>query len=397
MRKKKILMVQGSLQAGGAEKAMVSLLNTLTPDKYEIDLMLLLKTGLFYDQVPKWVNIIDAPFPFSCLAHRPTDLRFYIHHLFFWIKKIRRVISAKHQHSIHFIQSLWKQWRDDIPIFDKQYDVAYGGQGGECNYFIIDKVIAKRKILWIHTDYDKSGYNIDFDRPYFKAASVVATMSPEAKHVLQKDFPESADHVLFLQNITNGKLIHKMAEEPINDSSFKFMDKGLNIISVGRLAPTKNFSRALQAAALLKKKCVSFHWTIIGEGDQHKMLEIQKNNLGLEYYVSFIGIRSNPYKYMVHTDILVVSSDFEGRSISIDEAQILGLPVITTNYPTAPDAVSDGETGLICEMSSKGIADAIELLWKNKRLYNHIKSSLKKKSDGNVCEIENYYKIFDEF
>lgn len=396
MRKKKILVVQGSLQAGGAEKATVSFLNTLPQERYEVDLMLSSRTGLFYKQVPEWVNIIDAPYPFNCLAHKPVDWRFYIKHSpFMWVKKVIRTYIAKHQSKFHLIQSLWKQWRDDIPVFDKEYDIAYGGQEGCANYYIIDNVKANRKILWIHSDYEKLKYVDDFDRTYFKRASVVATMSPKARDILQKHFPESADHIWFLENITNGSMIRKMAAEEINDDRFKLVE-GVNLVSVGRLSLPKNFGRAVRVASVLKKRGVVFHWTIVGEGPLRSTLESQAKELGVDDVVSFIGLRSNPYQYVSKSDILVVTSDYEGRSIAIDESQVLGVPVITTNYPTAKDAVVDGETGLICDMTPEAIADAVMRLESDKSLYAHICQSLECKKDGNVKEIEKYFKAFGE-
>lgn len=396
MKKKKILVVQGSLQAGGAEKATVSFLNTLPQERYEVDLMLSSRTGLFYKQVPEWVNIIDAPYPFNCLAHKPVDWRFYIKHSpFMWVKKVIRTYIAKHQSKLHLIQSLWKQWCDDIPVFGNEYDIAYGGQEGCTNYYIIDKVKAKRKILWIHSDYEKLEYVDDFDRTYFKRASVVATMSPKARDILQKHFPESADHIWFLENITNGGMIRKMAAEEIDDNQFKLVE-GVNLVSVGRLSLPKNFGRAVRVASVLKKRGVVFHWTIVGEGPLRSTLESQAKELGVDDVVSFIGLRSNPYQYVSKSDIFVVTSDYEGRSIAIDEAQVLGIPVITTNYPTAKDAVVDGETGLICDMTPEAIADAVMRLESDKSLYAHICQSLECKKDGNVKEIEKYFKAFGE-
>lgn len=396
MKKKKILVVQGSLQAGGAEKATVSFLNTLPQERYEVDLMLSSRTGLFYKQVPEWVNIIDAPYPFNCLAHKPVDWRFYIKHSpFMWMKKVIRTYIAKHQSELHLIQSLWKQWRDDIPVFDKEYDIAYGGQEGCANYYIIDKVKAKRNILWIHSDYGKLKYVDDFDRTYFKRASVVATMSPKARDILQKHFPESADHICFLENITNGGMIRKMAAEEIDDNQFKLVE-GVNLVSVGRLSLPKNFGRAVRVASVLKKQGVVFHWTIVGEGPLRNTLESQVKELGVDDVVSFIGLRSNPYQYVSKSDILVVTSDYEGRSIAIDEAQVLGIPVITTNYPTAKDAVVDGETGLICDMTPEAIASSVIRLHTDRVLYAHICQSLEAKKDGNVKEIQKYFKAFGD-
>ncbi len=396
MKKKKILVVQGSLQAGGAEKATVSFLNTLPQERYEVDLMLSSRTGLFYKQVPGWVNIIDAPYPYNCLAHKPVDWRFYIKHSpFMWVKKVIRTYVAKHQSKLHLIQSLWKQWRDDIPVFDKEYDIAYGGQEGANNYYVIDHVKAKIKILWIHSDYEKLKYVDDFDRPYFKQASVVATMSPKARDILQKHFPESADHIWFLENITNGSMIRKMAAEEVNDDRFKLVE-GVNLVSVGRLSLPKNFGRAVRVASVLKKRGVVFHWTIVGEGPLRNTLESQAKELGVDDVVSFIGLRSNPYQYMRKSDMLVVTSNYEGRSIAIDEAQVLGIPVITTNYPTAKDAVIDGETGLICDMTPEAIASSIVRLYRDKALYAHICQSLEAKKEGNVQEIQRYFKAFGD-
>lgn len=394
MEKKKILVVQGTLNAGGAEKATVSFLNTLPRDKYEVDLMLSSRKGLFYSQVPEWVNIIDAPYPFSCLSHKPTDWRFYVrHNPLMWARKVKRTFCAKRQHKLHVIQSLWKQWCDDIPAWGREYDAAYGGQEGMCNYYIMDKVKAKRKILWIHCDYEWLKYADDFDRPYFSQATCVATMSPASRDILKRHFPESSEQFLFLENISNGAMIRKMASLPINEGLF--CTDGINIVTVGRLAPPKNYHRAIRTAAELKKRDVKFRWVVVGEGPLRPELEALVQELGVQDNFRMIGLRSNPYQYMAKADMLVVTSDFEGRSIAIDEAQILGIPVITTNYPTAHDAVIDKETGLICEMKPESLADAIELLSTDQDLQADIRRHLECKKDGNVAEIEKYMKVLD--
>ena len=214
-------------------------------------------------------------------------------------------------------------------------------------------------------------------------------------YILQKHFPESADHIWFLENITNGSMIRKMAAEEVNDDRLKLVE-GVNLVSVGRLSLPKNFGRAVRVASVLKKRGVVFHWTIVGEGPLRNTLESQAKELGVDDVVSFIGLRSNPYQYMRKSDMLVVTSNYEGRSIAIDEAQVLGIPVITTNYPTAKDAVIDGETGLICDMTPEAIASSIVRLYRDKALYAHICQSLEAKKEGNVQEIQRYFKAFGD-
>ena len=393
--KTKILMVQTSLSAGGAEKAMVSLLNTLPAEKYDIDLMLVSRSGLFYPQVPDWVKIIDAPLAFQCLSHKISDWRYYLRHPVLWFKKLKRTWTARHQHDIHFKQCLWQQWSVDIPVMSNAYDVAYGGQEGACNYFVAEKVQAEQKILWIHNDYDKLGYSPAWDRAFFRKATVIATMSPEAQAVLQRNFPECHDRIWFLENISNGRLIHQLSEEPVVDVPFFTDSDGIRILSMGRLSPQKNFTRAVHAASILKKKGIPFCWIVIGEGFERSKLELLVRQLDLEDHMRFIGMRSNPYPYLAQADMLVVSSDFEGRSIAIDESQILGIPVITTNYATAPDAVINNETGIICDMSAHHIASSIQLLHDDKALYLKIKSALQTRKDGNISELQKYELAFE--
>lgn len=140
---------------------------------------------------------------------------------------------------------------------------------------------------------------------------------------------------------------------------------------------------------------MKFRWVVVGEGPLRPELEALIQELGVQEEFRMIGLRSNPYHYMAKADMLVVTSDFEGRSIAIDEAQILGIPVVTTNYPTAHDAVIDRETGLICEMNPESLADTIELLATDKNLYADVCRHLEGKKDGNVMEIEKYMKMLD--
>lgn len=395
MAKKRILMVLGSLQAGGAEKALVSLLNTLPEDRYDIDLLLSSPKGLFVSQVPTYVRFIEPPKGFVMINHRLSDWKFFIQQNPIQIfKKAFRTFKAKRKKNLFFEQAIWSQWKDSIPTLNGSYDIAYGGLEGICNYFVLDKVNARRKIVWVHNDYEKLGYNDEFDRPYFSRASFVATMSETARDILQRHFPESADHIVHWENIINGAMIRKMAQEPVSDDCYKHID-GINIISVGRLAPQKNYRRAIQTAAVLKRHGIPFRWTVIGDGPDRKMLEELCIELDVTDEMAFIGIRANPYKYITRSDILVVSSDYEGKSIAIDEAQVLGIPTITTDYPTAGDSIVNGQTGIICDMTAEAIAQSLIELYNDRTLYDTIRRNLQSKKDGNISEVAKYINAFE--
>lgn len=393
--RKTVLIVLGSLKAGGAERSCVTFLKTLPKGRYDIDLMLLSPSGIFLKSLPEWINIVAAPSSLSCLCYKPIqDWQFYLKSPRIWFKKIIRTWRAKRQSELHVCQSVWKQWETDVPILKKKYDVAIGGLEGFYNYFIIKKVCASRKILWIHNDYDKLKYNPYFDIEYFSKADIIATISPISQQKLQRFFPSLGTRICFVENITNAEYLNNMSKKPIEEEFFANFD-GLKIVSCGQLIAVKAYERAIMAAALIKKEKIPFKWIIVGNGSQRKNLLQLKKETGLDEEFHFIGLRDNPYPYMRYADMLVVTSQYEGRPMVIDEALTLDTPVVTTNYPTATDAVEHEKTGLICEMTPRSIADAIIRLYRNKGLYMQIKQNLTARKHGNTDEIEKYIKIID--
>ena len=388
-----ILLHIGGLGAGGAEKSLVSFLDTLPKERYNVDLMLLNNGGLFRNMIPGYINIIEPPFPYNCLGISPTNWRFYIkHNPKYLIKKIYSLFKLKKGY-LPTGQILWPLWSDEIKTNVKEYDVAMSYIEGLPNYYIIDKVKAKRKILWIHNEYTKLGYNKEIDKDYFEKADAVVTISDICKNDLVNIFPELKEKFHILENITNPILIKKMAEEDITDPLFENRQKQLTLLSIGRLYPQKNYQLAIDAAKIIKDKGIYFKWYIIGEGVLRESLEKQINNLSLQDNIILLGLRSNPYPYIKQCDIIVQSSLFEGKSIAIDEAKILCKPIVATNYPTVYDVITDKKNGLISEMAPVALAEKIITLYNDKDLSKSLSNNLKEETIDNTAEIEKYIKL----
>lgn len=388
-----ILLHIGGLGAGGAEKSLVSFLDTLPKERYNVDLMLLNNGGLFRNMIPGYINIIEPPFPYNCLGISPTNWRFYIkHNPKYLIKKIYSLFKLKKGY-LPTGQILWPLWSDEIKTNVKEYDVAMSYIEGLPNYYIIDKVKAKRKILWIHNEYTKLGYNKEIDKDYFEKADAVVTISDICKNDLVNNFPELKEKFHILENITNPILIKKMAEEDITDPLFENRQKQLTLLSIGRLYPQKNYQLTIDAAKIIKDKGIYFKWYIIGEGVLRESLEKQINNLSLQDNIILLGLRSNPYPYIKQCDIIVQSSLFEGKSIAIDEAKILCKPIVATNYPTVYDVITDKKNGLISEMAPVALAEKIITLYNDKDLSKSLSNNLKEETIDNTAEIEKYIKL----
>lgn len=388
---KKVLIAIYNLYAGGAQKSLISFLNTIPKDKYVIDLFLLNKDGLFLSQVPEFVNIIEGDKTFQSIHHSLFDQKFFsVQDFSLWGKCLFSRLQSKKLKNLHREQSHWKTWKAYVNSLPEEYDCAIGYVEGVMNYFVMDKVKAKRKILWIHNVYTSLHYNISFDFDYFNQADYVVTMSESGVQSLQECFPSIKSKFIVLENISNGNLIKKLAKEPIKEEEFKEFN-GLKLLSIGRLMDQKNYPLAIATAAELRKRNIKFLWYVIGEGFDRPILEALVQKESLENCFKMIGLRSNPYQYMQIADMIVMTSKFEGRSIALDEAKILNKLIVTTNYTSATDVVTNGETGLICKMTPQAVADAICELNSNKSLATHIISQLQVENWDNTNEVEKYY------
>lgn len=393
---KKILFAMDSLGVGGAEKSLITLLNILSNKNYKIELILIREEGLFLTQLPSSISILRNVNPLQFLGVSPKNISFYIKNgIPFLFKKIYRYQKAKKSHTLAIPQALWKFWEKDIKVLDTEYDVAISYLEGITNYFVIEKVNAKKKFLWIHNEYSKLKYNNFFDYSFFKKADNIVTISELCKQDLIKNFPELSNKFIVLENITNADKIKQLAEESINDNSMFTKVKGLKLLSIGRLAPQKAYDLALQAAYILKENNINFTWFIIGEGPMRKSLEELRKNLQLDKHIYFIGLQTNPYKYMKQADIIIQSSRFEGKSIAIDEAKVLCKPIVSTNYNTIKDLIQDKKNGIITNMTAEDLSNGIKELINNDKLRNTLIKNLKQEANNNINEINKYIQLIE--
>lgn len=396
--RKNILIHIGSLNAGGAEKSLVSLLSTMPKDKYDIDLLLVRKDGLLMDLLPSHINILETPLQYNCYSNSPKNIGFYIrHNPKYLIKKLYTAYKYKKKknNKESLDQCIWSIWKDTFKPLEKKYDVAISYLEGITNYYIIDKVNAKKKLIWIHNEYDKLGYSRDFDMPYFKKADAIVTISQLCKENLVKNFPLLKERIHVLENICNPKLICDMANAEIDDPLFNCSAGIFRILTIGRLTPQKNYLMAIDSARILKDKGIDFRWYIIGAGPLKADIERRISEQGLDNHVILLGLRANPYAYMKQCNIVVQSSIFEGKSIVLDEAKILCKPIVATCYNTVYDTIEDGINGVITEMTPESLANGIYNLLKAPEERIRYSKYLRENMTNNMSELNKYINLID--
>lgn len=374
--KKKILFVLNSLRVGGAEKALISLLHELDYERFEVDLFLFTHDGNFLKRLPEKVNLLPAPenFKFFDMSSKSAifqNLKKRKLSLAIDRYKFSKLLNAEKNDAIAE-QKAWKFLKNHIKNLNQEYDVAFSFLEKTPNYFIIDKVKAKKKILTVMTDYQILGMKKEIDVPYFEKANKIFVLSEENKASLQHVFPEFKDKIIIIENMISEKEVLSLAEEQITD----FPENSFTMVSVGRLVEGKIHEVGVEVMKILKNRNLIFKWLILGEGNRRKLIEDQIKEYHLENYISLLGETDNPYPYIKKADIFLHLSKFEGYGIAIAEARILKKCIVLNDFTTAASHIENGFNGVIAPLNSEKIADEIEKLM--------LDENLRKKYEQNV-------------
>lgn len=378
--KKKILFVMDSLKIGGAEKSLITLLNMLDYNKYDVDLYLLEHTGEFYNMIPKEVNVLKEDNSYKIFASdRKKSVINFISKRNFKnaIYSIGWLIGA--MFSRNSKNNLYIGWRFISKIIDpieKEYDVSIAFLERKTVYFNVDKVKSKNKICFIHNDYSKYPYNYNLDKKYFKYYKNIVTVSENCKNVLEKIFPEYSNKLVVIKNMISKKLIFELSKEKIEKYSIN--KNCTNIVSVGRLVEQKGFDIAVGICKKLLENGIDLNWYIIGEGCERKKLENLICKYKLENHFILVGSDSNPYKWIKMADIYVQPSRFEGYGITVAEAKALEKMIIASNIPEFEEQLKN-KKGILAnniEDFFKNIKEVIEDSNKRNYYISNIKKEL---------------------
>ncbi len=393
---KKVLIVIQDMRIGGAQKSLISFLKCMTNSpkagQYAISLMVIDPTGPFMKEIPESVTLVQPPRPLRWLGSSLSKSLIFKHFSFRGLQgECRWVIKKRFKRfpeNLNLQQKLWHSWGKSIPQWKTRYDVAVSYIDGVPNYYVMDKVCASRKVLWIHNAYGKLAYQPEFDREFYEAADGVITISEECRQSFIRAFPNLANSISVLENITVVSDVLKKASE---DACPEFENvPELKLLSVGRLNPQKGLDIAINAAKILQGHNIPFCWLVLGEGAEREKLQRQIDACGLTANMHLLGNRDNPYCYMKKSDMILQTSRFEGKSVVLDEAKLLNKASVVTNYSTVNDSIEHGKTGWIVDMSPEAVAEGIKTLWKDPVLKNQIESNLAGLPKGNEQELLKY-------
>lgn len=370
--KKKILFVINTLGRAGAELAMLELLQQFSPECYEISLFVILGQGELVHELPEYVKLLNTSYKdISVLTKegqrelKKTVLRSYFRNGKI-LKKTAYIVQnlgdMVRNHNIKPDKLLWKMLSDGGEYPREEYDLAIAYLEGGATYFVAEHVRAKRKAAFVHIDYASAGYTRKLDQNCYLAYDRIFTVSEEVRENFHKVYPECGEKTFVFHNIINQKRILEKAKQ---GKGFTDEFAGIRLLTVGRLTYQKAYDIAITAMRMLKDAGCPVRWYVLGEGGQREALEKQIKRMGLERDFLLLGSVENPYPYYRQCDIYVHATRYEGKSIAIQEAQLLGCAVIASDCNGNREQIVPGQDGILCELSAEGICKSIAGLAKD--------------------------------
>lgn len=244
-----------------------------------------------------------------------------------------------------------------LPQHEYEYDIVISYQNlyGLSAIYPLYNMKAKHKIMWVHSEIDD--YSIPkIEYPKFDR---IVCVSNAIKTSIDNALPQLRSKTSVIYNILNEEVIRKKSREQI---PFIKNDNEVLICSVGRLDVIKQYDLAIKAMSLVLKKNPKVRWIVCGEGADRSRLEEIIRSEGLEESFLLLGNIPNPYPYILLSDIFCHTSRSEGFGLVLQEAKILGKPVVCTNFQTANEIIMDNEDGFIVEQNPNAVAEAILFL-----------------------------------
>ncbi|MFP3123364.1 glycosyltransferase [Ectobacillus funiculus] len=397
---KNILIASFDMEVGGVERSLISMLENFDYQKYAVDLMLYRHQGDFMNLVSDQVNLLDEIPKYTTfrksISETLKDRQYGI--------GLSRILSKMNAHFVgkikgvaepgyYQMQLMWKYALPFLPKIDKEYDVAVSYLWP--HYFVADKVRARKKIAWIHTDYSTIETDINTDLKMWNKFDHIVAVSEACKNSFLKKYSELEHKIIVIENITSPDFIRKMANEEVENPMVS--DNRFKIVTVARLSHAKGIDNAVKALKRLKDKGYNdIAWYVVGYGGDEPMIKDLIKKFKLEDNLILLGKQTNPYPYMKEADLYVQPSRYEGKAVTVGEAQILSKPVMITNYITAASQVKDRVDGYITDLSVEGIADGIEKLYKTPTIREQLSNNCNSTDYSNSYELNKLYSVIND-
>ena len=368
--KRRLLITACSLEIGGIERSLIGLLDALDYDKYDVDVLLFSRRGELLELADPRCTVLPEN---AKLATFLQPVRQVIREGHFLLalarlyakwkvgRKYPRQDDPRWEDGITFaaLQAYWDASIRFLPKMKQTYDAAISFMWP--HHYVACKVRARKKFAWIHTDHTVAIVDEAKDAAVWSRFDGFCAVSDSVGETFLKVYPQFAGKVTAIENALSASFVRRSAEAFVPEDMPE--EEGVyRLLSVGRMSYPKAFDRVARVCRILKDRGVLFRWYIVGYGTLEAQLREQIRELAVEDCCILLGKKTNPYPYMQHCDLYLQPSRYEGKAVTVREAQMLAKPVLITDFQTARSQVRDGFDAVIAPQDETLLADAIESL-----------------------------------
>ncbi len=324
----KVLFMIHDLGQGGAEKVLVNLVNNMDQEKFDITVISLFRGGIneqFLKSTIHYHTIFSRSFPGN--------------------SKLMKLLSPELLHRL-FVK--------------EKYDIEVSYLEGPTARIVSGCQNKKTKLVsWVHVEQHtrklaaKAFRSYDESKRCYQKFDKIVCVSESVKEDFRQIYPMISE-IDVLYNTNETDKILQLKDEPVENGMF--VEGEIRLCGVGKIMPIKGFDKLARIHKRLRDEGYCVHTYVLGEGPEKEKIEkfIIENNLASNF--TFLGYRTNPYKYVAQCDVFVCTSTAEGFSTAATEALIVGTPVVTTPVAGMEEMLgSNGEYGLISEMEEDSL------------------------------------------
>lgn len=344
---KRILFFIHNMEDGGAQKVLTSLVNNMDQNKFDITVISLFGGG------------VNEQFLKSHIHYRTVFPRAFPGN-----SKVLKLFSP------HLLHRLFIREHFDI-------EVSYL-EGVSARIVSGCQDSNTKLVCWIHSTFanirDASGpfRTVRETQNCYGRYQEIICVSQWSKRVFSELF-SSAQNVNVLYNTVESDKILAQSALPVPDDLF--CEHEINLITVGSLKPVKAFDRLIRVHSRLRKEGYPVHTYFLGQGPDLDKLQKQAADSGERDTVSFLGYDTNPYKYVVRSDLFVCCSLSEGFSTAVTEALIVGTPVCTVEVSGMKEMLGENnEWGVVTENNEEALYQGIKELLDSPDLLTYYRS-----------------------
>lgn len=350
---RELLIVNNNMKVGGVQKSLCNLLWSLDPAEYKVTLLLFSKTGAYLDELPPTVRVVETDGPFRLFGKSQSEYRgmdaikrtclalicrFFGRDTAVRLMRKRQPVVGGYDCAVSFLNNGPKE-------------VLYGG----AQDFVLYCTEADRKVLFLHSDYDRSGSHYPANDVAVARFDAIAACSEGCRRAFVAALPALAEKCVAVRNCHRYDEIRRLADA----EEVRYDTDAIHAVTVARMTPRKGVDRAIRALAAARQAGHPLVLHVVGDGPKRDSLQQLAEELAVTEWVIFHGEMSNPYPYIKQADFMLLTSYHEAAPMVIEEARCLGVPVLSTEIISTKEMVTEAQAGWVCDNDQAAIDEML--------------------------------------